>query len=79
MKIEVKAFNVECDNCGKEYYDDHNGWSMWSEFEHARDSAIDSDWIESECGEKHYCKDCFVEFDEEDNIVLVSKNEAKNR
>lgn len=66
MVKEVKMYTVICDNCGK---DSNSGseYSCWSEESHAKDVAMDSDWINHE--RKDLCPDCW-HYDDEDNIII---------
>jgi hypothetical protein len=67
MKVEVKMYTVECDLCKNQHIDDHNGFVGWTEYERARESAMDSDWLEDwrqGCEQKHYCPECYSLNDE---------------
>jgi len=83
MSIEVlQMFTVQCDCCKENYSDDHNGWSCWSEFDSARQQALDKGWIEKAAESEHddlmhFCPKCFT-IDDEDIITTKSGIKFQN-
>lgn len=68
MKTEVTMYTVECDNCGKQFEDEYNGYSCWCDFNDAWESASEVNWVQED-NDVHYCPDCYS-FDDNDEIVL---------
>lgn len=66
MLKEIKMYTIICDNCGKDSNVGKEN-SCWSEVMHAKDVAMDSDWINHEG--KDLCTDCW-HYDDEDNIII---------
>ena len=71
--IESNWFKCSCDNCGAEWYDDHNGISGYSS-ELIMRNVVGEDSRWESFDDQHYCPDCFDSYDDNDNIIL-----AKNR
>ena len=71
MKKEIKMYTVKCDLCNTHFTDEHTGFVGWTDYEGARENAMDSEWIENwQQGEeqKHYCPDCYT-VNNEDEVV----------
>lgn len=71
MKREMKMYTVECDLCKSQFIDKHNGFVGWTDYEGARETAMDSGWLENwQQGEeqKHYCPDCYM-INDEDEVI----------
>jgi len=80
MILRLDYYTVVCDNCGKQYCDEQNGYSAWN-YEHAAmEYASEEGWLKED--DKHYCPDCY-EYDDNDNLIIkpvksdtVSQHEA---
>ena len=68
MKTEVTMFTVKCDNCGKLFEDEYNGYSCWGDFNDAWENASDSDWMRND-DDVHYCPACHS-YDDNDILIL---------
>lgn len=69
MKIEMKMYTVECDLCKSKFVDEYRGVVGWTDYETARENALESDWLENhQQDEKHYCPDCYV-INDEDEVI----------
>lgn len=69
MIVEVKMYACKCDNCGKQWEDDHYGWTaMTDEFSIKQMIAEEDGWHEEDG--KHYCNDCFQGYDDNDEVML---------
>lgn len=67
MIHEVTMYSISCDNCNKDYYNDHHGWSAMNDQIGIQELVDEDDWHTE--GEKHYCPDCFI-IDDEDNLII---------
>jgi len=68
MIYEVKMFSGKCDNCGKEYHEEHNGWSAMDDIGALWELMDNDGWVQYSF--KHYCPDCVMGVDENDKPVL---------
>ena len=64
-------YTVQCDNCGKLYADEQNGFSAWNDADWAMEYASEDNWTEED--DKHYCPDCY-DYDDEDNFIIKNAN-----
>ena len=74
MKKEVKMFTVKCDCCEENYEGEE--FAAWTDYDHARDNALDSQWIEKEAQDEHedamhFCPECFTINDDD---IVTTKN-----
>ena len=67
MIKEIKMYTVVCDNCGRDVNEDAD-YSCWEDKGYAEDSAMESDWKKED--NKHYCTNCFVGYDKEDELII---------
>jgi rubredoxin len=63
--IEVPAYLIECDRCGKIFED---VFSMWPDRNIAEEKAANSGWESIE--DKYYCPACFVVDEKTDEIII---------
>jgi hypothetical protein len=75
MKKEVEMVTVQCDNCKKDFKDEHMGYSCWGSLSDAWEYASESGWIHGDDFDTHYCPDCYS-YDDNDNLVL---NESRKK
>ena len=72
MIIQIEMFGCQCDNCGKQWMDEHNGFVAFAD-KNSMENIMgdDTDWYtdREEEEDKHYCPGCFT-FDDYDNLVL---------
>lgn len=70
MVKEKIMYGVNCDNCGKEWIDEDNGFVAFTDKSGINEYLTeDCEWHTQE--DKHYCPDCFRGFDDDDNIILA--------
>lgn len=62
-------YTVVCDNCGKSA-DEGNEYVAWSNSDHDRITASESDWVTHEG--KDYCPNC-VQYDDDNNLVFSNQ------
>lgn len=75
MIHKVEMYACKCDNCGKEWEDEHYGWvAMTDEFSIKQMLSEEDEWYVE--GDKHYCGDCFGGFDDDDNIIIIDNKET---
>lgn len=69
----VTMYEAVCDNCGKEWNDEWNGWCAMGDVSSMKDVIRDEGWHvgDGQEGEmdKTYCPDCW-HYDDEDNFCL---------
>lgn len=71
MISEVTFYAATCDNCKKEWFNDHFGWSAMNDEISILEMLSDDEW---ECiGDNHYCPDCY-EYDDNDELIIKTKN-----
>lgn len=68
MIQKVEMFTVKCDNCGKLFEDEYQGFCAWNCENGAWDNASDWDWHKEDL-DTHYCPDCYS-FDDEGNLII---------
>lgn len=73
MIVEVTMYGCKCDNCGKEWVDDNYGWTAMTDEASMKQLISDEDGWEEVDG-KHYCDDCFMGWDDEDNVILKEQD-----
>lgn len=69
-------YAAKCDNCGKEWVDEHNGWYAFTDIHSMADNVNNDDEWHNE-GDKHYCPSCFS-FDDEDNLIITPPTNVNN-
>lgn len=72
MIIPIEMFGCQCDNCGKQWFDDNNGFVAFTDKNSMANNISDDDtwFVDSDHQEdKHYCPDCFS-IDDKDNLVI---------
>ena len=66
-------FGCKCDNCGEQWFDDHNGFAAFTdEISMKNNISDDETWYvdrEHNGDNKHYCPKCFI-FDDQDNLII---------
>jgi Zn finger protein HypA/HybF involved in hydrogenase expression len=67
MIQKVEMFTIKCDNCGKLYEDEHQGFCAWNYEGAAWEYASEENWIRED--DKHYCPNCY-EYDDDDNLII---------
>jgi hypothetical protein len=69
MIYPVTMYAAKCDNCGKEWVDEHNGWYAFTDkISMAGMLADDTEWWKD--GDKHYCSNCCKGYDDNDNLII---------
>ena len=68
---EMTMYTVQCDNCKKVF--EGEDFACWNEFDFALDEAKESEWIETDDGENHYCPECAHHNDEDELIIDESR------
>lgn len=69
MITKKEMHGCKCDNCGKEWIDEHRGIVAFTDESGIKEALNDdTDWYTD--ADKHYCPDCFDGFDDEDNLIL---------
>jgi hypothetical protein len=61
-------YAAKCDNCGKEWVDEDNGYFAFTDESSITDNVNNDDEWHNE-GDKHYCKDCYS-FDDNDTLII---------
>lgn len=54
--FKQELFGIMCDSCGEQHIDSGNDNSAWYDKDDARESALESDWIEDK--DKFTCPKC---------------------
>ena len=69
-------YTVKCDNCGKSFEDEHQGFCAWNDKSSALENATEADWIQLDL-HIHYCPECYS-FDDNDKLILKIINKENN-
>lgn len=82
MIRKVEMYGVQCDHCKKDWYDDHNGWTVMPD-ETSMDSTLDEEgWHRGGmCNNggkdgEYYCDKCWS-YDDDDNFILAKDRKNK--
>jgi len=69
MIFEKKMYACKCDNCHREWIDDHTGYCAFEDKSRMAENVEDDyDWHTTN-DDKHYCPNCY-NFDKEDNLII---------
>lgn len=67
MIHKIKAFTATCDNCGKDYQNNYDGYSIFNDQNSLTEDMDNDSWHTEE--DKHYCPICFT-INDEDKLVI---------
>ena len=73
MKETIEMFTIKCNNCGKLFEDEYEGYCAWVDAEGAWEEAQEYSWIR-EAQDVHYCPACYS-YDSDDNLIIKSTNQ----
>jgi hypothetical protein len=79
MIKQIIMFGAQCDNCKKEWYDDHNGFIAMNDESSIETVLMESEWIKGDekfkegKNNEHYCPECYGYDDNDDFILLKSR------